>query len=308
MSKDSKNIGEIVVYIEDQIARHKVLFDRHLEAVLAEEDLAPRRLREAMGYSLMAGGKRLRPTLCMTAAEVFGASAETVLPMAVSFEMIHTASLIHDDLPCMDNDAMRRGQPTNHVVFGEAMALLAGDALLAWAFSRSLKELSALGHPADVVLKALKEFAEAVGPSGICGGQVLDMGMEEYANKEELVWKTALMKTATLIRASLTTGGILGGASPEAVQCLYNYGTHLGMAFQITDDILDVTGNLEELGKTPGKDAEQGKVTFVSVYGVDGAARLASEESQKAKEAILPLGERARFLKNLPDYIVRRTR
>ena len=170
------------------------------------------------------------------------------------------------------------------------MALLAGDALLAWAFSRSLKELSALGHPADVVLKALKEFAEAVGPSGICGGQVLDMGMEEYANKEELVWKTALMKTATLIRASLTTGGILGGASPEAVQCLYNYGTHLGMAFQITDDILDVTGNLEELGKTPGKDATgQGDLCLRIRCG--WRRRLASEESQKAK-AILPWARR----------------
>lgn len=139
MSRDSKNIAEIVIYIEDQMARHKALFDRHLEAVLTEEDLTPHRLREAMSYSLMAGGKRLRPALCMAAAEIFGASAEMVLPMAVSFEMVHTASLIHDDLPCMDNDAMRRGQPTNHVVFGEAMALLAGDALLAWAFSHSLK-------------------------------------------------------------------------------------------------------------------------------------------------------------------------
>ena len=294
--------------LQKYLNQRRSFVEEHLVKRLPSIGHPPAMLSQAMRHAVLTGGKRLRPIVTLAACEAATGDLNNAVVAAVAVELIHCYTLVHDDLPCMDNDAMRRGQPTNHVVFGEAMALLAGDALLAWAFSRSLKELSALGHPADVVLKALKEFAEAVGPSGICGGQVLDMCMEEYANKEELVWKTALMKTATLIRASLTTGGILGGASPEAVQCLYNYGTHLGMAFQITDDILDVTGNLEELGKTPGKDAEQGKVTFVSVYGVDGAARLASEESQKAKEAILPLGERARFLKNLPDYIVRRTR
>jgi geranylgeranyl diphosphate synthase type II len=267
----------------------------------------PERLWEAMRYSLLAGGKRLRPALCFAAGELFGEARERLLPMALAFEMVHTASLIHDDLPCMDNDALRRGRPTNHVVFGEGLALLAGDALLALAFAYPADHLPRCGVPAPRIVRALGVFADAVGPKGICGGQVLDSDPASRKDAVEFVREIAEQKTATLIRASLLTGAILAGAEETALQQLSDYGTNLGLAFQIVDDILDATASVEELGKTPGKDAAQGKTTFVSVFGVDGARKCALEATRKAQAAIEAI-EGAALLWDLAAYLEHRSR
>jgi geranylgeranyl diphosphate synthase type II len=263
------------------------LFDDHVKKILdGSLDGIPLRLRESMAYSLLAGGKRLRPALCLAAAERCGVSPEKALPMAVALEFVHTASLVHDDLPCMDNDDLRRGKPTNHRAFGEAMALIAGDALIIWAFGYALSHLPHFGIPYERVSRAAAILAEASGPSGMCGGQALDTDKESRGEGEDFVYDIAGAKTAALIRASVVTGAILGDISDTTLQCYYDYGTHLGLAFQIVDDILDVTSTREELGKTPCKDEAQDKVTFVSAYGLDRAKNLAAEESDEACRAI----------------------
>ena len=263
------------------------LFEDHIGKLLeAKTDGVPPRLKECMSYSLMAGGKRLRPVLCLAAAERCGVGPEKALPMAAAVEFVHTASLIHDDLPCMDNDDMRRGRPTNHKAFGEAMALLAGDALMMWAFGYALSRLPHAGIPYETVSKSVAILAEAAGPSGMCGGQVLDTDRESRSGTADFVYSIAGAKTVALIRASVVSGAILGEISDTALKCYHDYGTHLGMAFQIVDDILDVTSTAGELGKTPHKDEAQGKMTFVAAYGLDGAKRLAEENSEEACRAI----------------------
>jgi geranylgeranyl diphosphate synthase type II len=263
------------------------LFEDYLGNLLSVGgDGVPLRLWESMGYSLSAGGKRLRPILCMAAAERCGVGPQKALPLAAAIEFIHTASLIHDDLPCMDNDDLRRGKPTNHRAFGEAMALIAGDALLIWAFSHALTHLPRVGIPFEKASKAVAILAEASGPSGMCGGQVLDTDSESQSACDGFVYRVAGAKTGAIIRASVVTGALLGDISDTALRCYYDYGTHLGIAFQIVDDILDVTRTKEELGKTPHKDEAQGKNTFVSAYGLDGAKGLAAEASEEACRAI----------------------
>jgi geranylgeranyl diphosphate synthase type II len=280
--------------------------DREIERLLGEGSGIPERLRDAMGYSLRAGGKRLRPFLCIAAAELSGCPSESVLPMAAALEMFHTASLIHDDLPCMDDDPLRRGKPSNHMVFGEGLATLAGDSLLLWAFETAISNLMPI-FPAERVLGAIGEFAKAIGPSGVCGGQVLDTDPSSRETAEEFVWKIASLKTGALIRASVLTGGILGGLEDEKLEALYNYGTHLGLAFQVVDDILDVTGESGEMGKTPGKDSVQGKVTFVSTYGLEKARSIAREESLKAIEALSCFGQEADHLRSLARILLDRS-
>jgi geranylgeranyl diphosphate synthase type II len=271
------------------------LFEDHLARLLdAKSDGVPERLRESMAYSLLAGGKRLRPILCLAAAERCGVGPEKALPMAVAIELIHTASLIHDDLPCMDNDDLRRGKPTNHRAFGEALALIAGDAMLIWAFGYALTHLPRGGISYEKVSKAVAILAEASGPSGMCGGQVLDTDSASRTDEDDFVYSVANAKTGALIRASVVSGALLGDISDTALRCYYDYGTHLGLAFQIVDDILDVTRTKAELGKTPHKDEAQGKMTFASVYGLDGAKSLAalnSEEACKAIEELFPEGD-----------------
>lgn len=272
--------GRIEFYLEE-------LFEE------ADEDI-PERLSEAMFYSLLAGGKRIRPSLCLAAAERCGVSPEKALPMAAAIEFIHTASLIHDDLPCMDNDDFRRGKPTNHKKFGECLALIAGDSLMIWAFGFALSRLAALGVPNDRIIRAVSFLAEASGPEGMCGGQVFDTDEESAGSDPDFVYKIAGTKTAALIRASVVCGAMLGDVSDTDLQCYYDYGTHLGIAFQIVDDILDVTGSKEKLGKTPNKDEAQGKRTFVSVYGLEDArrrAKIESEEAAHALEQLFPVGD-----------------
>jgi geranylgeranyl diphosphate synthase type II len=253
----------------------------------------PARLAEAVTYSLTVGGKRLRPILCLASAERFGVSPEKAMPMAAAIEFIHTASLIHDDLPCMDDDDMRRGKPTNHRMFGECMAVLAGDSLMIWAFGYALSGLARNGIQAGRALEAAAYLSEASGPFGMCGGQVLDTDPHAFESGENFVYKIAERKTADMLRASAAVGAILGGAAEAEIRSVEEYGSHLGLAFQIVDDILDATGTPEELGKTPHKDEKQGKTTFVSVFGLKAARRLAEEESAMAARAAASLwGER----------------
>jgi geranylgeranyl diphosphate synthase type II len=270
-------------------------FEEHLTEICDNmPDSVPERLAESMLYSLRAGGKRLRPALCLAAAERCGVDPEKALPMAAAVEFLHTASLIHDDMPCMDDDDYRRGQPTNHRAFGESMALIAGDALMIWAFGYALSHLPAQGIPNDRVVRAVNILSEASGPGGMCGGQVLDTDRESRTADRDFVYRIAGAKTAALIRASVVSGAMLGDIPDTTLQCYYDYGTHLGLAFQIVDDILDVTATREELGKTPRKDENQDKMTFVSVYGLDEARRLALEESEEAErslEQLFPEGD-----------------
>ena len=269
---------------------------------------APARLRDSIMYSLTAGGKRLRPILCLKAAEVFGMGWERSLPLALGFEMIHTASLIHDDLPAMDNDVLRRGKPTNHVLFGESLAILAGDALLAWAFEYPLTKLAEADIAADRICEAMRIMANACGPFGICGGQVLDTDPESMEDGADFPFKVAAQKTAVLISACVESGAVLGGADRKDAGAFRAYGTHLGATFQMVDDILDVTSSAEELGKTPGKDATQNKKTFVSLFGLEETRSLAKTESEMAVEAIRGIKGDTGFFEALSGYLVERTR
>jgi len=292
--------------LDSAMKMRKAEVDREIYRLVREESGVPDRLREAMGYSLEAGGKRLRPFLCMAGAELAGFPAESVMPMAIAIEMFHTASLIHDDLPCMDDDSLRRGKPSNHVVFGEGLATLAGDSLLLWAFQLAIEGLTPV-FPAGRILRALHVFSRAIGPSGVCAGQVLDTDTRSWRTDLDFVREIASLKTGALIRASVLTGGILGGLDSEKETALYNYGTHLGIAFQVVDDLLDKTGKTVDLGKTPGKDERQGKTTFVSTYGLERARTIAAEESNAAVASLSIFGPEAEELRSLAVTMLRRS-
>jgi len=285
----------------------KEKIDAYLENILNNDEI-PDVLCQCIAYSLLNGGKRIRPVLSQITAEKLGIDPDGVLPLAAAIEMAHTASLIHDDLPCMDNDDYRRGKLTNHKVYGEAMAVLAGDSLLAYGFELCLQELPRLGFTQSNILNALKIFSHAIGPCGICGGQALDITQEGHEGEGEFLWKMCELKTATLLRASITASAALVGAGEKTMSCLHNYGTHLGISFQIIDDILDVTGSISELGKTPGKDAREGKLTFVALHGLERAKELAMEETKKAIDSILPLGPDFEVFLDIAEYIARRSK
>ena len=298
---------DLMTMVPENLNRLRILVDEKLETLCAERPSAiPQRLWDSVTYSLLAGGKRLRPALCIAAAEMLSVKPERVIPMALALEMIHTASLIHDDLPAMDNDTLPRGKPTNHVLFGESLAILAGDALLVWGFSHPLETLLRLGNEPEDVIDALSAFADAVGPSGICGGQVLDTDTMSWTEEDGFVREISIRKTAVLIRASVLTGAILAHGDATIRKAIGEYGMHLGIAFQIVDDILDVTSSAEELGKTPGKDADQGKKTFVAAYGLDGAKKMAVAESETAISSLSCYGREAWFLRGLAEYLVHR--
>ena len=256
-----------------QIAR----VERGLDLHVPRADARPARLHTAMRYSLQAGGKRLRPVLVLAAADLFDAKDDTALPAAIAVECIHTYSLIHDDLPCMDNDDLRRGRPTAHKAFDEATALLAGDALLTHAFS-----LIATAYAAQPALAQalVRELADAAGSRRLVGGQMEDLLAEKKtdATADELEF-IHLNKTAAMIEASLVMGGLVGGAGQEAIAGLRRAGGPLGLGFQIIDDILDATADSATLGKTAGKDARAGKTTYVTMHGLEASRRLADEHT-----------------------------
>jgi len=267
---------------------------------------SPPRLVEAMRYSLLAGGKRLRPILVIASAELFGLSAGDVMPTACALEMIHTYSLIHDDLPCMDDDDLRRGRPTSHKVFGEAMAVLAGDALLTRAFGVMAEQgrVERVG-PARAV-RAVAELAEAAGAAGMVGGQVEDLEWEGRQADEAQLRRIHSLKTGALFRAAVRLGGVLAGAGDAEVARLDAYASEFGLAFQIWDDVLDVVGDAALTGKGVGRDAKQHKSTYVTLYGLDGAQRRAREAVQRALEAITPFGANGWVLQGLAEYVVDR--
>jgi geranylgeranyl diphosphate synthase, type II len=275
--------------------------DAALHRWVPAETVPPENLHRAMRYSLFAGGKRIRPVLCVTAAHAIRDEVHALDDAACSLELIHTYSLIHDDLPALDNDDLRRGRPTCHKMFGEAMAILAGDALLTLAF----QVLSSLDSPHAVAL--IRELSTASGTvRGMIGGQVHDIEGEGQPPTAELLDSIHRAKTGALLRASVRMGAICAGATTEEYEALSCYGEHIGLAFQIVDDLLDVEQSSEELGKTAGKDAEQGKITFPAVYGVQRSHQMAEAELSKAHATLAQFGDRARWLHELADLVVHR--
>ncbi|MGD1938469.1 MAG: geranylgeranyl diphosphate synthase CrtE [Cyanophyceae cyanobacterium] len=266
----------------------------------------PDTIYESMRYSLMAGGKRLRPILCLAACELVGGSTEAAMPTACALEMIHTMSLIHDDLPSMDNDDYRRGKLTNHKVYGEDVAILAGDGLLAYAFE--YVAVNTKGVAADQVLKVVTCLARAVGAAGLVGGQVVDLASEGNPDTTlETLNFIHLHKTAALLEACVVSGGILGGASEATLEKLSGYAKDIGLAFQIVDDILDITATQQELGKSVGKDVDAQKATYPSLVGLQESRDRAQELITQAQARLNAFGETAKPLQAIADYIVART-
>jgi geranylgeranyl diphosphate synthase, type II len=282
---------------------YQQMVDAELDRLVPPETTPPETIHRAMRYSLFAGGKRVRPILCIEAARAVAGSADGVVTAACSLELIHTYSLIHDDLPALDNDDYRRGKLTNHKVFGDAMAILAGDALLTLAF----RVLAQLPAPPDRTARLLAELATAAGTvGGMIGGQVADLEGEGKPPEAALLETIHRAKTGALLRASLRMGAIFAGASETEYEALSCYGEHIGLAFQIVDDILDVEESSESLGKTAGKDAQQKKITFPAVYGLEASRRMAAEECARAHQALAVFGDRAGGLHELADLIVHR--
>jgi geranylgeranyl diphosphate synthase type II len=277
--------------------------DAALERWVPPESTLPESIHKAMRYSLFAGGKRIRPILCMAAAEAVSDCPAGVESCACTLELIHTYSLIHDDLPALDNDDLRRGVPTCHKVFGEAMAILAGDALLTLAF----QVLAQMDGTPERKVALIAELSTAAGTAGgMIGGQVCDLEGEGQRPNATLLEAIHRAKTGALLRASLRMGAIFAGADDEQLQALSCYGEHAGLAFQIVDDVLDVEQSSEALGKTAGKDAQQHKITFPAVYGLERSREMAEAERLAAHLALRPFDERGERLRELADFIVHR--
>jgi len=289
-------------YMEEKRLLTEAALDASLAPTCQENEL----IVESMKYSLMAGGKRVRPMLCFAATEMFGGTIEAACPTAVALEMIHTMSLIHDDLPAMDNDDFRRGKPTNHKLYGDDVAILAGDALLSEAFHHVASETA--GVPAERVVKVLAALGQSVGAVGLAGGQVLDLKSEGKSDvgMDTLTW-IHTHKTAALLKAAVSCGAILAGANDEQVKQCEIYALKIGLAFQVADDILDVTASTEELGKTAGKDLDADKTTYPKLLGLDRSKKVAQELVDEAKQALEEFGPAAAPLNGLADYIIARS-
>ncbi len=290
-------------YLKERCA----VVDEALERYLPGEGDLPVSVHRAMRYSIFAGGKRIRPVLMLAACEAVGGTPDLALPAASAMEMIHTYSLIHDDLPAMDDDDFRRGRPTNHKVFGEAIAILAGDALLTEAFIlMSSPEYAAKVGPARL-LPVIHEIGICAGSRGMVGGQVVDM---ESEGKKDIDLATVQYihthKTGALMKASVKAGAILGGAEGDALAAMTRYGEAIGLAFQIADDILDIEGTTEQIGKDAGSDQARGKATYPAVMGLADSKRRAQELVDMALEALSPFGEKAEPLREIARYIVSR--
>ncbi|HDG97727.1 MAG TPA: polyprenyl synthetase family protein [Desulfobacterales bacterium] len=292
--------------LKQYLIEKKRVIDQALERYLPECGGPAGDLIKAMRYSLFAGGKRLRPILCIASAEAVGGSQDSALPAACALEFIHTYSLIHDDLPVMDDDELRRGVPTNHIIFGEAVALLAGDGLLTEAFrlmcsSESLKSVSA-----ESIVKVVELVAEAAGYKGMVGGQVADIQAERKKADKNLVDFIHTHKTAALITASVVCGGIIGGGTERQVKALRAYGKGIGLAFQISDDLLDVEGDAEAMGKPTGSDERKGKATYPSLLGIPRSKEIQDKLVNEAVEALNIFDDKADPLREIAYYIVRR--
>ena len=278
------------------------VIDKSLDNYIATENNPQSLIYDAMRYSVFAGGKRLRPILMWETARIFGKDWDDVKPFACALEMIHTYSLIHDDLPAMDNDDLRRGLPTSHIKFGEDIAILAGDALL----NKSFEIIAEADIEPKVAMKALKVLSTASGTEGMIGGQVVDLKSEGMEITLEQMQYIHSLKTGALIRAACTVGAILSDASPAEIQAIDEYALNLGIAFQIRDDILDVTGDTDDLGKPVGSDADLMKNTYITMCGLDKSEALVKEFSQKAKDALSVFSDKNAFLLRLTDYLINR--
>ncbi|MBV9268585.1 MAG: polyprenyl synthetase family protein [Acidobacteriaceae bacterium] len=287
-------------YLSEQVR----VVDRALGRWVPAENVAPESIHKAMRYSLFAGGKRVRPILAIAAAHAVCDAPAGVENAAIALELVHTYSLVHDDLPALDNDDLRRGRPTSHKVFGEAMAVLAGDALLTLAFEvlSRLKDVDG-----ERKIQLVEELARASGTvGGMIGGQVNDLEGERKAPTSLVLEAIHRAKTGALLRASVRMGAIYGGATERELAALSDYGEHVGLAFQIVDDILDVEQSSEALGKTAGKDQAQHKITFPAVYGLERSREMAEEERLQSHAALRSFDDRADRLRQIADYIVRR--
>lgn len=289
--------------MKEILKEHIELIDRRLDKYLECKDNPQSIIYEAMRYSVFAGGKRLRPVLMLLVCRMCGGDINEALPFACALEMIHTYSLIHDDLPAMDNDDLRRGQPTSHKKFGEAAAILAGDALLNKAFE-VMSDYR--GNDTARALKAMSIIARSSGTEGMIGGQVVDMISEGREITLDELRYLHLNKTGAIIRSACVAGAVTAGAGDDEIRAVDKFAENLGIAFQIQDDILDVTGTEEELGKPIGSDAEEGKNTYVSLLGIERAEEMSKEYSESAKRALDIFGEKADTLKRLTDYLTNR--
>jgi len=299
---------------EKQLYFVRIIEENLVKSIKIESQYYPQ-LKEAMQYSLMAGGKRLRPVLALATAEIFDKELQEVLAYACSIEMIHTYSLIHDDLPAMDNDDYRRGKLTNHKVFGEAMAILAGDALLNLAYENMIKDAIASNN--NRKLEAMGIIAEYAGSLGMIGGQVIDLDSQGTYSKdmscsEKSVANDKLktmhrLKTGALIKAPVESAAVICGADDKELKLLSNYAANLGLAFQIKDDILDVEGSIEDMGKKPGSDAECEKTTYVTMFGLDKSKKLLEDVTNEGVSYLERFETKAQFLKELALSLVRRS-
>jgi len=299
--KNEPQTVDINIYLK----KKRELVDRFLRSYLSSlktNNSCPKYLYRAMAYSLLAGGKRLRPIFAIASYEAVGRKPKNILPVAASLELIHTYSLIHDDLPAMDNDDFRRNKPTNHRVFGEAIAILAGDALLTDAFSVIAK---ALTKP-EILINIMRELTYACGSEGMVGGQTADIVFEDRKIRKKELLYIHTHKTGALIRASVCIGAIMADASPVVLRSLTKYGENVGLAFQITDDILDVVGKRKELGKPTGADATKGKNTYPSVFGLEESKRTAESLIEDSLIALERFDKKAEPLREIAKYILAR--
>jgi geranylgeranyl diphosphate synthase type II len=296
----------VSITIKPYLNERKTLVDKALKKFMPRPSGLASDVIRAMDYSLFAGGKRIRPILCIAGAEAVGGSADNVVPVACAIELIHTYSLIHDDLPVMDNDDLRRGKSTNHKVFGEAVALLAGDGLLTLAFNL----MAGYGAEKEVKKKALLRvidlIASAAGYKGMVGGQVVDITYEGKEPNPTVVEYIHRHKTASLIAASVTAGTILAGGSEDEEKSISRYGQQIGLAFQIADDILNVEGDKGVIGKGTGSDKERGKMTYPSVFGAAESKKIQKQLIERAIEALKQFDNRAEPLRDLARYIINR--
>jgi geranylgeranyl diphosphate synthase type II len=295
--------------LPDYLAARREEVDRFLSSYLTPAECPPRPLHEAVRYSLFAGGKRLRPILCIAACEAVGGRAEVALPFAAALELIHTYSLVHDDLPAMDNDDLRRGRPTNHRVFGEGAAILAGDALLTSAFALMAEKGLASALPAKKILKVILELGVGAGSAGMVGGQMADLAAEKSSNLTlEDVFNIHARKTGALIVSAVRIGAILGGSGHANLAAMTRYGEAVGLAFQIADDLLDVEGSAATIGKGVGGDAAKAKWTYPRAIGIEAARQEADSLTHRAIRSLERFGAAADRLRELATYATRRDR
>ncbi|HHV28609.1 polyprenyl synthetase family protein [Acetivibrio mesophilus] len=288
---------------KQQLDKYVDKINEYLDRCITEKELPEKPLYSAMKYSIMAGGKRLRPVLSLAVCDMLDGNVEEVLPFACAVEMIHTYSLIHDDLPAMDNDDFRRGRPTNHKVYGEALAILAGDGLLNLAFETMLESIIKSGDK-EQAARAAGVIATASGSKGMISGQVIDLESEGKQVDTDILNRMHRFKTGALIKAPVVSAAILCKAEADDIEKLDSFAENLGLAFQIKDDILDVEGNTEKLGKKVGSDADNNKSTYVSLYGLERSKEILSDVTKKAIASLEKFGEKAVFLKSLADYLL----